>query len=118
MPNGNQEHERLRLLRNQQLADRDPNVKQRKFQRMSARREQRPKKAYSLRRMWGDISHAWKGFFYGAVLGTLIMVVLPLIWVSRWATLCSTISIIILPLIGVLFGRAFDTRDEIKKLAR
>ena len=42
MSNGNQEQERLKRLRDRQLSERDPLVKQRQFQRMSARNETHP----------------------------------------------------------------------------
>lgn len=118
MSNGKQEQERLRRLQESQLADRDPNVKQRQFQRMSARRESRKKDRVTLRSIWGDISYAWKGFFLGLVLGTLILIVLPIFWVSQWAEICSAIAIVVLAIFGTMIGRAIDAREEIKRLAR
>ena len=118
MPTGNQEQERLKRLRDRQLADRDPLVKQRQFQRTSAQKERRARKPYSLGQMWGDIPHAWKGAFYGLLLGTAVLIILPTYWISSWAFPCAAASIIIFAVMGVIIGRAFDTRDEIKKLIR
>lgn len=118
MPGEDQELERLRRLRDRQLADRDPLVKQRQFQRMSAQRERKYRKPYSIGKMWKDIPHAWKGFFYGAVLGTLVLLVLPIFWVSPWAIPCSAAAIVVFALFGVILGRAIDTRDNIKDLMR
>lgn len=118
MPGDDQELERLRRLRDRQLADRDPLVKQRQFQRMSAQRERKYRKPYSFGKMWKDIPHAWKGFFYGAVLGTLVLLVLPIFWVSPWAIPCSAAAIVVFALFGVILGRAIDTRDNIKDLMR
>ena len=81
MSNGNQEQERLKRLREKQLQDRDPHVKQRQFQRISAQREKKYNKPHSLKRMWSDITYAWKGFFYGIVLGTLVLLIVPLFWI-------------------------------------
>ena len=118
MPSRNQEQERLKRLRDRQLSDRDPLVKQRQFQRVSAQRERKIRKPYSLRKMWGDIPHAWKGSFYGILLGMAMLIILPSFWISPWAFPCSAASILVFAVIGVIIGRAFDTRDEIKKLIR
>jgi hypothetical protein len=82
MSGNDQELERLKRLRDRQLVDRDPLVKQRQFQRSSAQRERMNRKPYSLGKMWKDVPHAWKGFFYGLVLGTLVLLVVPLLWLS------------------------------------
>ena len=119
MPGNDQELERLKRLREQQLSDRDPLVKQRQFQRSSARRERKmARTSYSLGRMWGDIPHAWKGFFYGLVLGTLILIIVPLFWRSPWAVPCSAATIVVFTIFGASVGRAIDTRDNIKDLMR
>ena len=118
MPGNDQELERLRRLRQSQLADRDPLVKQRQFQRSSAQREKRIKKPYSLGKMWKDIPHAWKGFFYGLVLGTVVLLIVPMLWVSPWAIPCSAAAIVVFMIFGLAVGRAVDTRENIKDLMR
>jgi hypothetical protein len=118
MPGSNQEQERLKRLRERQLTDRDPLVKQRQFQRVTSQRERRAKKPYTLGRMWNDIPHLWKGFFYGSVLGTLVLLVVPLLWVSSWAVPCSAIALVIFAIFGASVGRAIDTRENIKDLIR
>jgi hypothetical protein len=118
MAGNDQELERLRRLRDRQLSDRDPLVKQRKFQRESAQRERRHKKAYSLGQIWKDIPHAWKGFFYGLVLGTIVLLIVSMFWISPWAIPCSAASIVVFALFGVMIGRAIDTRENIKDLMR
>ena len=118
MPGNDQELERLRRLRERQLTDRDPLVKQRQFQRASAQREKRLKKPYSLGKMWKDISHSWKGFFYGVVLGTLVLLIVPIFWISPWAIPCSASTIVVFAILGVILGRAIDTREKIKELIR
>jgi len=118
MSNGNQEQERLKRLRDRQLVDRDPLVKQRQFQRTSAQKERRARKPYSLGKMWSDIPHVSKGFFYGLLLGTAVLIILPAFWVSPWAFPCSAIAVVVFVVLGVIFGRAFDTRDELKELTR
>ena len=116
MSGSDQELERLKRLHDRQLSDRDPQVKQRQFQRTSAQRERRYRKPYSLGKMWKDIPHAWKGFFYGLVLGTTVLLILPMFWVSLWAVPCSTAAIVVFALFGVILGRAIDARENIKDL--
>ena len=118
MTNGNKEQERLRRLRERQLSDRDPNVKQRDFQRMSASRERNLDKSYSLGRMWADIPHSWKGFFYGAATGTVLLIILPLFISAYWVVPCAALSIVLFGIMGLLLGRAVDAREEIKDLMR
>jgi hypothetical protein len=118
MSGNDQEIERLRRLRDRQLSDRDPLVKQRKFQRASAQREQRYRKPYSLGKMWKDIPHAWKGFFYGLLLGTVVLLVIPMFWISPWAIPCSAAAIVVFAMFGVMLGRAIDARENIKDLLR
>jgi hypothetical protein len=118
MPDSNQELERLKRLRERQLAERDPHVKQRQFQHMTAQREQKYRKPYSFGKMWSDIPHTWKGFFYGAILGTIVLLVLPLFWASPWAIPCSAMAIVVFAMFGVVLGRAIDSRENIKDLMR
>ena len=119
MPGNDQELERLRRLRERQLTDRDPLVKQRQFQRTSAQREKRIKRqSYSLGKMWRDVPHAWKGFFYGALLGTAVLLIVPIFWISPWAIPCSAATIVVFAIFGVMLGRAVDSREKIKDLMR
>jgi hypothetical protein len=118
MPSNDQELERLKRLRDRQLADRDPLVKQRQFQRASAQREKKYRQPYSLGKMWKDISHAWKGFFYGLVLGTVVLLIVPMLWISPWAIPCSAGAIVVFAIFGVIVGRAIDARENIKDLMR
>ena len=118
MPGNEQELERLKRLRERQLTDRDPHIKQRQFQRLTTQREQRYKEPYSIGKMWRDIPHAWKGFFYGALLGTTVLLVLPLFWSSSWAIPCSAGAIVLFSMFGVVLGRAIDSRENIRDLMR
>lgn len=112
------EQERLRQLRERQLADRDPHVKQRQFQRTSAQRARRARKPVTLVGMWREIPNTWKGFFYGVLLGTLLLIVLPMFWVSTWAIVTAIAAIVFFGIFGVVLGRALDARDNINDLMR
>ena len=118
MPSGSQEQDRLKRLRDQQIATRDPLIKQRKLEHTIAQRHRRSVQAFSLGRIWSEIPHKWRGVFYGLVGGVLLVIVLPVVWASSWAVLCSAASIPILAIVGFFFGRAVDTKEEIKDLVR
>jgi len=114
-----QEQERLRRLRERQLADRDPHVKQRQFQRVSSQREKRLRKqSYSINKMWKDIPQTWKGFFYGLLLGVVALLVIPIFWQSSWSFAVSLVILVVLILFGIVIGRAIDARENIKDLMR
>ena len=118
MGRNNSEQERLRKLRQNQLADRDPLIKQRQFQRLSANRERGARKPVTFASIWRDIPGAWKGFFYGILLGTLLLIIVPTLWISPWAVPIGVLSILVFSIFGVIVGRALDARDNIKDLMK
>ncbi len=72
----------------------------------------------TLSEIWREIPNIWRGFFIGALLGVIMMVIVPVIWTSSWAFYCSAASIVIFILFGVVVGRALDSRDDINDLTR
>ncbi len=118
MSNGNQEQERLKRLREQQLRARDPHAKQRQHQQMTAQRERKRDKSYSLGRAWRDIPHIWRYSLYGFALGIMVLLVLPLLWESASAQLCAIAAIIVFTIFGGMLGNAIDIRENIKDLTR
>jgi Flp pilus assembly protein TadB len=112
MSNDNQE--RLKRLRDRQLADRDPGVKKREFQRQSVERERRAYRPLTFKEAWADIPHIWKGLFYGLILGLAGMFGVTSLWVSPWAWVVSIVLLLGFIMIGMVIGRAADARDEIR----
>ena len=110
----NQEDERLRRLRDRQMADRDPLIKQRQFQRDSSARELRAKKPFSLTRAWGDLPHLVKVPFYALLLGVVVIFVLPILWASTWALLAGAAVTVVFMAFGAIVGSALDLRDNIR----
>jgi hypothetical protein len=68
--------------------------------------------------MWKELPNSWRGFFSGVVLGTLILVLLPVFWLSPWALPCGAGSIVVFAIFGMVLGRALDSRDSIDDLIR
>ena len=80
MPN-NDEQERLKRLRDRQLAARDPHAGQRKREQIYVRREKKAAgKKISFGEMWKEIPHTIKGPLYGLILGFVIFIALPFFW--------------------------------------
>jgi hypothetical protein len=108
------EAERLKRLRDRQLADRDPLVKQQKFQRDSSIKEKRMRKPFSLSKAWKDIPHVIKAPFYGLLLGFLTILVLPILWNSPYAMLLGAALTVVFMIFGLVTGNSLDLRDNIK----
>jgi hypothetical protein len=114
MSNYNAEQERLKRLRDRQIADRDPSVKQQKFHRESAARERRAYKPLTARDTWSDIPHIWKGAFFGLVIGLVLMFVITYLWSSTLVFIGSLILVVVCILMGAMIGRAADSREDMK----
>jgi len=72
----------------------------------------------SIGRIWSEIPHLWKGAFYGLTVGALAVAILPAIWASPWALPCAGGLAAMLAILGLLLGRAADTRDALRDLTR
>jgi hypothetical protein len=110
-----QEQERLRRLRERQLTDRDPLVKQRKVQRTTAVRTRKAMRSFSFKESLSTIPQVWKGAFVGLLLGLLVIFILPLLWASPFALLVGIGVTMVCMIFGVITGNALDLRDNIKK---
>lgn len=110
------ELERLKRIRDRQLALRDPHKKGRKLQRTITKRRSRAVEPFSFRKLWSEIPHRWKGMLYGALLGVIVIVGLPYVLDETWATLVGVIAMPCLIVLGLLIGRAMDARDSLRDL--
>lgn len=109
------EHERLKRLRERQLTDRDPLVKQRQFQRTTAQKERKVRgKRYSLGEAWRTIPHIYRSPFIGLIFGAVVIFLLPMVWISEWALWVGLAVTFFFVLIGLLVGRALDIREDLK----
>ena len=109
------ETERLKRLRQKQLTDRDPLVKQRKFQHESMVKEKRMRKPFSFKKAWSDIPHSIRTPLYGLIIGVLVIVILPNFWNSPYAIFAGAGVTIFLIIFGFIVGNSLDLRDDIKK---
>ncbi len=115
MGNEESEQERLQRLRDQQIRARDPLVKERRVsKRIAAQQRKKRVNESFIRDAISDVSHKAKGAYIGALLGLLIMLLLPLVMESRTANIIGIAAIPFLIALGVLFGASLDWRDEIR----
>lgn len=115
----NNEQERLKRLRERQLTDRDPLMKQKQFQRTSAQKERKVRsKHYTLGQAWRTIPNVYRSPFIALLLGLVVLFVLPLFWDSSWSFWVGLGVTVFFVLIGFLLGRAQDIREELKDAIR
>ena len=114
----NPERDRLRRLREAQLATRDPQIKQRKLQRTIAEKHRRAARPFTWGKFWSEVPQRWRGVLFGGLVGVLIAVALPFILPSLWATIFAVIAFVFCASLGFLMGRAIDTRENLKDLVR
>lgn len=109
-----QESERLKRLRERQLADRDPLVKQRTFQHSSSVKEKRMRKPFSFSGAWKDIPCIIKYPLYSLPLGLALVFFLPSVWASSFAAITSVAAAAIILIFALILGNSIDLRNEIK----
>ena len=117
MTKRNEELERLKRLRQKQLQARDPLAKQRKIERKVAARRHGTKERVTFKSMITDVPYRWRGAILGAVLGIVISIVLPSLVEASWVDWVGLLAVVALALLGFMFGRAFDLRDELRDLS-
>lgn len=109
------EQDRLKRLRERQLTDRDPLVKQRQLQKTTAQKERKArKKRYTLGEAWRTIPHIYRSPFIGLVMGLAVMFILPILWNSEWAFWVGLGVTVFAVMLGLMAGRAQDIRDELR----
>ena len=109
------EQERLKRLRERQLTDRDPLVKQKQFQRSSAQKERKAlSKRMSLAEEWRTIPHVYRSPLIGLLVGVAVTIILPMVWNSSWAFWVGVIVTVALIMFGVITGQALDVREKLK----
>ncbi len=113
------ELERLKRLRDRQLADRDPVEKKKQFQNTYLRKERKVRsQRYTLGEAWRTIPHVYRSPLIGLLIGFCILIVLPLLWKSTWAFWTGVFATVFLIILGVVIGQALDVRDNLKDFSK
>lgn len=118
MSNGNQEQERLKRIRDQQLQARNPKKKQQQFQRRTAERERNRDRSYTLADFWSEIPLVVRYVVVGFLIGVVVAVILPFFWESPWVKIVGLGIVVAISAFSGILGNAVATRDNIKDLMR
>ena len=114
MRNSDDELNRLKKLRDQQIEARDPTQKQWRIQKQISTRYNARQK-FHIKELWTEIPHKWRGLFVGLLLGLLIWLFLAIALPSKtWVDAIGFGAVGIFAVIGVIFGTAFDLRDNLR----
>lgn len=113
------EQERLKRLRDRQLVDRDPKIKQNQVQSTITQRERKARsKRYTLGEAWRTIPHIYRSPLIGFLIGVCITLLLPFVWNSSWAFWVGLIATVLLIIIGLVVGQALDVREDLKDFSK
>jgi hypothetical protein len=104
------ELERLKRLRERQLADRDPRARDRAlYQKVSALRQS---KKLTLKNVLADLQAKWLWMFVGGVIGAIAALVIVLVFQAKWAEYVGYAIIAFGIVVGRLLGAVRDWGDE------
>ena len=108
------EQERLRRIRDRQIQLRDPKIKDGKLQKGVAKKHRDSVESFSITRIWTDLPKIIRGTVIGMLVGLAILLVLPYIFEGSWVDLVGIAAVVILAILGMIFGQALDARDRLK----
>ncbi len=118
MGKGESEKERWIRIREQQLAARDPLKGERKTQRRIAQQHRRSQRRFSIGLMLEDIPYRLTGAFFGAILGGVLGALMPLLLTASWVDWIWLPMVIVVAIVGFVYGSALDAREQIKDAMR
>jgi hypothetical protein len=111
----NQDADRYRRIRDQQLQARDPQKKQRRLDYEVSAKQKRMKQSFSLSLMWRDLSHKIRYTLIGLMIGLAFMLLLPMVLPETWG-LCLGLTLLgFATFIGFLVGRYEDSVEDIRR---
>ncbi len=110
------EIERIKQLRDRQLAARDPLAHDNRLQHKISQQHRHHRKIVTFNDVLERIPWKVWGAMVGALAGLVVWVVLTLVWESSWVDLIGIAGAVILAITGVIIGQAFDVRDELRDL--
>ncbi|HLF26945.1 MAG TPA: hypothetical protein VJG32_11460 [Anaerolineae bacterium] len=110
MSKSNDELERLRRIREQQLRARDPTVKDKAFYGTVSARRKHDK--LTLGGILKDFEHKWTWMFAGGILGLIIALVLAATVKATWVPLVAGAIIFAGLVVGRVLGAVMDWRND------
>jgi hypothetical protein len=108
--------ERWKKIQNDRLQARDPQAKQKAIQHKVAAKNRSIRARESSKNPLADVPAKWWGMLIGAVLGVVVTIVIPSFLPGLWGDVIGLLSILILSIVGFMFGQAIDVRRDLKEL--
>lgn len=112
MPRDENELDRLRRLREQQIQDRDPRQKNTRLYRDIGRKVEKSRQV-SVVQIIREFPARWLymliGFFVGLIIGLTITALFDGVW---WSQLVALVVVLVLTFVGRVAGLAEDWRKE------
>lgn len=118
MSSGNDEVERYKRIRDNQIRARDPQKKVRKTQHHIATRYKRSRKPVTAKSVYSETPKKWIGLVIGLFLGFFILILLPIFIESEHTDLYGFGAMVALGLIGFAIGQAADAKSDLEDLIR
>jgi hypothetical protein len=110
MSRPNDELERIKRIRDQQLAARDPRARDRAVQeRVRARRQTRK---LTFKNLLADFTAKWTWMVTGGIIGAILAIVVHLIFKAAWAEYVGYGLILFGIVVGRVLGSVRDWGDE------
>ncbi len=109
------ESDRIKRIRDRQIAARDPLVKERKYQHEMSVKEKRMRKPINLAEDWRNIPQIVKMLLFMIALGVVGTIALVRLWTWEYAVYVGIGATLGLSIFGAVLGNALDLRDDIKK---
>jgi hypothetical protein len=109
------EAERIKRLRDKQIATRDPLIKERNFQRNMSVKEKRMRKPLSFGEDWRNLALVIKVPLFMLLLGIIGTILLVRLWAWEYAVYVGIGVTFGLAIFGAVLGNALDLREDIKK---
>jgi hypothetical protein len=101
---------RIKRIRDQQLAARDPRARDRVLQ--SKVRARRQIKKFTIKNLLSDFTAKWTWMVAGGVIGAVLAIVVNLVFKTAWAEYVGYGLVLFGIVIGRLFGGIRDWGDE------
>jgi hypothetical protein len=109
------EIERIKRIREQQIASRDPTKKEKQMQHNIAQKYRRVKSQEKpVKDSWDALSNIWKGMIFGAILGFILMMTVPFIVGGRIGGVLGLACLPIMIVLGVIIGSSLQWRKNMR----
>ena len=109
MSRQNEELERIKRIRDQQLATRDPRARDHALQQVRARRQS---KKLTVRNILADFTAKWTWMVVGGAIGAALAIVVNLVFKVTWAEYVGYGLILFGMVVGRILGAIRDWGDE------